>query len=78
MSNRELANLRRARSRCHFTLKQLEMPIESYAFRLAEIEAGIMELAPELELPPRFRQPNPVIARGDRPRLALDHPAGSG
>jgi hypothetical protein len=30
-----------------------------------------MELAPELELPPRFRKPNPVFARGELPRLAL-------
>jgi hypothetical protein len=37
----ELANLRRARSRCHFRLKQAELIVEDYAFRLAQIEARI-------------------------------------
>ena len=67
----ELANLRRARSRCHFKLKQAEMVVEDYAFRLAQIEASISAIAPELELPPRFRKPNPVFARTELTRLAL-------
>jgi hypothetical protein len=71
MSNRELANLRRARSRCHFKLRQAELVVEDYAFRLAQIEAQIHAIAPELELPPRFRRPNPVFARTELTRLAL-------
>ena len=51
MPHTELANLRRARSRCHFKLKQAELVVEDYAFRLAQIEARIQQLAPELELP---------------------------
>lgn len=31
----------------------------------------IREIAPELELPPRFRKPNPVFARTELTRLAL-------
>jgi hypothetical protein len=37
----EPANLRRARSRCPFKLKQAEPVVEDYAFRLSRIEAQI-------------------------------------
>ncbi len=47
------------------------MQVESYAFRLAQIEARIQAISPELELPPRFRKPNPVFARTELTRLAL-------
>ena len=66
MSDANLAKLRRARSRCHFALKQAEMLVESYAFKLADLEAQIRAIAPEMELPVRFRRPNPVFARTER------------
>jgi hypothetical protein len=68
----DLANLRRARSRAHFALKQAEMQVESYAYKVAEIEAAIQAIAPDLNLPPRFYKPNPVFARNELPRLAID------
>ena len=72
-STPELANLRRARVRCHAQLRQAVALAESYEAKLAEIEARIHELAPELELPARHRthQPNPYFARGELPRVAL-------
>ena len=69
--NRELANLRRARSRCHFRLKQAEDLAQSYRDKLADLESRIRAIAPELELPVRFRRPNPVFARTELTRLAL-------
>jgi hypothetical protein len=66
----ELTKLRRARSRCHLALKRAEMQVEAYAFKLAELEAHIPAISPELELPHRFRQPNPVFAPGELPRPA--------
>jgi hypothetical protein len=71
VSNTELAIRRRARSRCHSRLKQAEMIVEGYAFRLAQIEARIQKLAPDLDLPPRFYKPNPHFARNELPRLAI-------
>src|SRR5690242_16305109 len=69
MADNPLANLRR--SRCHFKLKQAELVVEDYAFRLAQIEAQIQTLAPSLNLPPRFYKPNPVFARNELPRLVM-------
>ena len=37
----ELANLRRARSRCHFRLKQAEDLAQSYRDKLASLEFGV-------------------------------------
>jgi hypothetical protein len=39
--NTELANLRRARSRCHFRLKQAEELAQSYRDKLADLEVRI-------------------------------------
>jgi hypothetical protein len=61
--NREVANLGRARSRCHFRLKQTEDLAQSYRDKLADLESRNRAIAPELELPVRFRRPNPVFAR---------------
>jgi hypothetical protein len=69
--NTDLANLRRARSRCHFRLKQAEDLAQSYRDKLADLEARIRAIAPELELPVRFRRANPVFARTELTRLAL-------
>jgi hypothetical protein len=71
MPNPELTNLRRARSRCHFRLKQAEDVALSYRCKLDSIEERIRTIAPELDLPPRFRNPNPVFARGELTRMAL-------
>jgi hypothetical protein len=70
--NSDLANLRRARSRCHFRLKQAEQSAEGYRTKLADIEARIQAIAPALQLPVQFRKPKPVFARGELRRLALD------
>ena len=64
--------LRRARSRCHFALKQAETLAKSHRDKLAGIEAEIQAIAPGLQLPVRFRNPNPVFARGELRRLAID------
>ena len=72
MSDRTLANLRRARIRCHKSLKQAEAQVDRYKVNLAEIEAAIYEIAPELDLPLRFCKPNPIFARGEMSRLVLD------
>lgn len=68
----ELANLRRARVRCHKQLKQTEALLAGYRAKLAEIEAKIYAIAPEIDLPFRFHKPNPVFARGEMTRLVLE------
>ena len=67
----EIANLRRARVRCHKQLKQTEALLTGYQAKLAEIEARIFAIAPEIDLPFRFHKPNPVFARGEMTRLVL-------
>jgi len=67
-----LTKLRRARSRCHFALKQAERLAESYRDKLADLEARIQAIAPDLQLPPRLRKPNPIFERGELRRLAID------
>jgi hypothetical protein len=71
MPHNELANLRHARARCHSRLKHAEELVASCRNKLADLEARIYAIAPELELPVRFRKPNPVFARAELPRLAL-------
>lgn len=71
MPESELTRLRRARSRCHFRLKQAEELAESYRVKLADLESRIQAIAPDLQLPVRFRRPNPHFARGELPRLVL-------
>jgi hypothetical protein len=68
----DLTKLRRARSRCHFALKQAEALAQTYRDKLADLEARIQAIAPDLQLPVRFRRPNPHFARGELTRLALD------
>ena len=72
MVDSPLTELRRARSRCHFALKQAETLAESYRAKLAGIEAAIQAIAPDLQLPPRLHKPNPIFARGELRRLAID------
>ena len=64
--------LRRKRSRIHFQLAKHERMVAIYREKLAGIEAAIRELSPELDLPVRFRRPNPVFVRGELPRVVLD------
>ena len=71
MPDTELTKLRRARSRAHLKLKQAEAIVAGYQAKLADLEARIRAIAPELDLPVRFRKPNGIFARGELPRLAL-------
>jgi len=68
----DLTKLRRARTRCHKALKQAEDLAEGYRAKLADLEARIQAIAPDLKLPPRFHRPNPHFARGELRRLAID------
>src|SRR5215469_10986887 len=71
MPDTELTKLRRARSRAHLKLKQAEAIVAGYQAKLADLEARIQAIAPDIWLPPRFYQPNPVFARNELPRLAM-------
>ena len=71
MPHTELANLRRARIRCHQKLKQTEALLAGYQAKLASLEAAIYAIAPELDLPLRHRKPNPIFARGELTRFAM-------
>lgn len=68
----DLTKLRRARTRCHLALKQAERLAEGCRTNLADLEARIQAIAPDLKLPPRFHKPNPYSARGELRRLAID------
>ena len=68
----ELEYLRRSRSQIHRQLDKLEPLLAGYQAKLAEVEAGIRAIAPELDIPKRFRNPNPIFRRGELPRLAMD------
>ena len=67
-----LADLRSKRSRVHRALDRLEPMVADYRAKLAGLEAAIQVIAPELQLHPRRYKPNPVFARNELPRLALD------
>ncbi len=67
----ELTKLRRARARVHRQLDKLETLLAGYHAKLADLNARIQVLAPELNLPPRRYKPNPHFARNELPRLAL-------
>ena len=68
----DLTKLRRARTRCHKALKQAEELAEGYRAKLADLEARIQAIAPDLKLPARFHRPNPYFVRGELRRLAID------
>jgi hypothetical protein len=72
MPETEITKLRRARIRCHKSLKQAEAQVERLRAHLSEIEAAIYAIAPEIDLPLRFRKPNPIFARGEMSRYVLD------
>ena len=71
MPESDLARLRKARRRIHRQLDKLEPMLAGYKVKLAAINAAIHVLDPELWLPPRRYQPNPIFARNELPRLAL-------
>jgi hypothetical protein len=71
MADSDLTKLRRARSRCHLKLKQAEAMIAGYQAKLADLEARIQAISPELQLPARHRERNAIFSRGELPRLAL-------
>jgi hypothetical protein len=72
MNDTDLTKLRRARSRAHFALKQGETLAQGYRDKLADLEARIQAIAPDLQLPARLRKTNPIFARGELRRLAID------
>ena len=53
-------------------IQQLEPQLAGYHAKLADLEARIAEIAPELNLPPRRYKANQTFARGELPRLAMD------
>ena len=53
-------------------LKQAEELAEGYRAKLADLEARIQALVSEMPLQGRFRKPNPIFARHELRRLALD------
>lgn len=71
MREKELTKLRRARIRVHRQLDRLEPLVAGYRAKIARNEARIQEIAPELPLAGRHREPNPVFGRAELPRLAL-------
>jgi hypothetical protein len=58
-------------SRAHFALKQAETLAQGYRDELADLDARIQAIAPDLQLPARLRKPNLVFSRGELPRLTL-------
>jgi hypothetical protein len=70
--NSDQTKLRRARSRAHFALIQAETLAQGYRDKLADLEARIQAIAPDLQLQPRLRKPNPIFARDELRGLAID------
>jgi len=68
----EIANLRRARIRCHKKLRQTEALLAGYKAKLETIETAIYAIDPELKLPLQHRQYSQVFKRGEYTRLTLD------
>ena len=60
MKDSDLTKLRRARTRCHKALKQAEELAAGYRTKLADLEARIQAIAPDLKLPARFHDPIPI------------------
>jgi hypothetical protein len=51
---------------------------ESLRTKSADLEARIYAVAPDLQLPVRFRKPSPVFAKRKLTRLAFDMPREAG
>ena len=71
MGYSDITKLRRARLRVTRQLAKLEPMVEGYRAKLAQIEARILEIDPQLWLPPRRYQPQPYFARRELPRLVM-------
>jgi hypothetical protein len=71
MEDHVLANLRRKRRYIHKQLERWEPLVARLRAFLAETEAAIAAIAPELNLPSRRYAPNPWFARQELPRLVL-------
>jgi hypothetical protein len=72
MPDRTLANLRRKRVYIHKQLDRWEPLVARLRASLAETEAAIQAIRPELQLHPRRYGRNPYFARGELPRVAMD------
>jgi len=59
------------RRRIHAQLDNLEPLVAGYRAMLRDVNAAIQELDPQLFIPPRRYQANPVFKRGGLPRTAL-------
>ncbi len=71
MPSKELYNLRQQRRRVCANLAKLEPMVAGYHAKLAEVEAAILAIDPQLWLPPRRYKPNLVFKRQELPRLAM-------
>lgn len=72
MPETELQSLRRKRRRVCANLAKLEPLVADYRAKLCVIEARMQTLDPRLWLPPRRYKANPVFARRELPRLAME------
>lgn len=72
MDSRTLGNLRRKRLYIHRQLDRLEPAVERLRASLAETNAAIQAVAPELLLPPRRHKPNPIFGIGELPRMVRE------
>jgi hypothetical protein len=72
MDSRALGNLRRKRRYIHRQLDRLEPAVARLRESLAETDARIASVAPELNLAPRRYKPNPNFTRGELPRLVRE------
>ena len=66
-----LGTLRRRRLYIHRQLDRYEPLVERLRANLADCNAAIQAMCPDLGLPPRRYKPNPHFARGELPRLTL-------
>jgi hypothetical protein len=62
MQDTDLPKFRRPGSRAHLAPKQAETLAQSYRDQLADFEARIQAIAPDLQLPARLRNPNLIFA----------------
>jgi len=71
MPESEITKLRRKRSRIHLVMAQIEKRLEAYRDKLSAVDLAILLLEPDLPLPLRRRDPNPIFRRGELPRIAM-------
>ena len=71
MVETDLGRLRKARIRVHRVLAKLEPMVEGYRAKLADLEARIYDMAPELRLSARFHDPCPIFPKGSLTRMAI-------